>query len=215
MKTVVRARKYGTILRTYPFAPKLMGYALQVTCDVDDVVCSRELFEEYVHHALKLSTVSPTFYVTAVSNDFFLQYKDALEKIDRKIVVGAHGARHVHYCAEDKTVAISDLERCAKLATHFRFPYLDVNMWLLKTVSNLFMVDSSIAKTGLHPYRIGRMWEYPVTQPSDNGFGDARVAARNYHDKIVRAQKREQHVTLLLHMNRFSVEIMKELEAIL
>jgi hypothetical protein len=64
------------------------------------------------------------------------------------------------------------------------------------------------------------MWEYPVTMPTDSSFhlpyrDMPKIAAENYHRKIIRAQKRRQHVTLLLHMNWFSVEIMKELEAIL
>ena len=213
-----RCDKFGVVMRSYLLAPKLKGYNLQVTCDVDDLEhdeVDNELIHSYMHHALQLSTVPPAFYVTVGFPQRFTRWQDALVRIDGKTVVGAHGLKHVHYSTLTGFQANCELEVCSRLSSSFRFPYLDVNMELLKTVSNLFQVDSSVAVSGLYPYRIGKLTEYPVTMPSDNGFEDPKVAAEDYHAKIVDAQSCRRHVTLLLHLNWFSVEIMKELEAII
>ena len=209
-------RKIGDILRTYTFAEKMKGYGLRITGDIDDPrnflnTNGKKMLEEWSFLASELSTCPPILFVTVIAPSFFSTLREDVKSIDEKIVVGVHGYRHVHY---PMYANANDISLCKKLSDWFRFPYLDCNLELLKTVSRHFNYESSMASSSLYPYRIGAMWEYPIATPTDSYFlemGHSARAVGIYLKKISLAKKKEKFVTFLFHPNDFTISLMSKL----
>jgi len=115
-------------------------YNLRVTGDIDEPdriyfdfsdTKLKEL-EEWIQLASELGTLPPILFVSSTDYRLFDVMKLIIHDIDSKVVVGFHGIHHLHYSryreAEKEILAGNPYE-------WFRFPYLDFNMKLLKTVS--------------------------------------------------------------------------------
>jgi peptidoglycan/xylan/chitin deacetylase (PgdA/CDA1 family) len=205
-----------TAWRSYVFAEKIHGYEVRITGDIDQPEqllndAGKRLLEEWVLLALEIGTLPPILFTTITAPNLYLEMKQYVESIDAKAMVAAHGYQHVHY---PKHGNIDEIIRCREFSDWFRFPFLDFNMRLLKTVSQHFNYDSSVTSTKMYPYKIGEMIEYPITPPTDTYYRDKGFDTRVvevYSQRIETSKSAERSAIFLLHPNSWSLSLMKEL----
>jgi len=216
-QAVKRLQKITLVSLLYPLAKKEIGYELRVTGDIDsprEFLTRKKLLKHWIQLATTLSTVPPILYVTASSPKVYEQLKTIIKNVNDQVIVGVHSCRHKKWTEQPYKEAVCDLENCKSLSNWFRFPYVSVNMQLLKAVAKYFKYDSSIGMRGLYPFKIGGMWEYPVAQPTDTGLRDKPLTESvvvNYLWLIHHYQQQDMFLTLLFHPNWFTVELMEVL----
>jgi hypothetical protein len=216
MRNFKKASLKLTGWRSYIFAPKIRGYQLRITGDVDQPEQflndeGKKSLEQWIYLAHDVGTLPPILFTTITAPNLYLEIKQYVESIDAKAMVAAHGYQHVHY---PKHGSIDDIIRCRKFSDWFRFPFIDYNMRLLKTVSQHFNYDSSVTSTLMYPYKIGKMTEYPITPPTDTYYRDKGFnskVAEVYCQRIETSKNMERSVIFLLHPNSWSLALMKEL----
>lgn len=174
------------------------------------------LLKTWIHLANELSTHKPILYVTVIESNHFTELKHFIKLIDPDVIVGVHGFRHFLHSSSSSKMSLDNIRFCKGYSPWFRFPFLDVNLRLLKIVSNHFAYDSSVCFFGLLPFQIGKMWEHPIMPPTDTFYRNKvnrpnSKVVRTYLKRLAIYKRKEIFATLLLHPTQFSVDLMKEL----
>lgn len=215
-----KLRKYTLILKFYPLAIKHKGYGLRVTGDIDfpetfiNNKKNLDMLINWMSLATEISTKPPVLYVTMSSTQVFKQLSRFITENNSATIVGTHSCQHLHLTQQPTPIVLQNILKCSHYSEWFRCPYLDSNAKILKLLSHYFKFDSSITSDKLYPFKIGEMWEYPVTPPSDTGFQNKPLTnhvINNYARIIDRYQKKQKFITFLFHPNNFTVNLMKNL----
>lgn len=149
----------------------------------------------------------------------FVSGKDWQVAEGLSVILGSHGLGHLYYARisrKDLLGVNQTIQLCTGLSEWFRFPYLDWNWKLLQTASKYFRYESSVVSRRMLPFKIGVMLECPITPPTDTYFrafhsSSIVLIADLYRNLIAEARGRNRTVTLLLHPNKFSVSVLREL----
>jgi hypothetical protein len=206
-------RKFDA-LKLYRSAEKLGGYALRITGDIDTSVIDfdKEMLSCWIALAKEVGSTSPIVYVTDLQE--FEISKQLITKLDSDVTVGIHGIKHIHYSKAPFGEYCDDARRECQLSNIHRFPYLDWNIQMLQFASYCFTSDSSIVSGWMYPFKIGDMIEYPVCPPTDTALRNKPVTplvVQLYRQIIKQAEKDDKPLTLLLHPNSWTVELLKHL----
>jgi hypothetical protein len=202
-------------LQLYCLATKIHGYELRITGDIDDpswIKPNEALIDKWISLANYIGLRKPIIYVTASQN--FQETKNSILNINSDVDVAIHGLKHVHHSKLNTTELSSDLEQEASLCCSHRYPYLDWNLTAIWCASEFFSTDSSLVSSWMHPFKIGKMIEYPVSPPTDTALRDNPVTnsvVQLYSDLIDCAFEADRTLTLLLHPNSWSVELLTQL----
>jgi hypothetical protein len=199
----------------YFLAEKLRGFEFRVTGDIDDpawIEQNKELLSEWISLAGSIGTKNPILYVTATQN--FQEAKQSIYGINSNVKVAIHGLKHIYYTKLKASEILSDLEKEVTLSSSHRYPYLDWSLTSLWCASEYFKTDSSIVSSWMYPFKIYGMTEYPITPPTDTALRNKPVSksvVKLYRNLINFESKTDRPLTLLLHPNVWSVELLRQL----
>jgi hypothetical protein len=196
-------------------AKKIRGYKLQITGDIDDpswIDENKDLLNDWISLAASIGTTKPIVYVTATQD--FKETKHSILKINDNVDVAIHGLKHVHYSKLKTEEIIDDLKKESEYSSSHRFPYLDWNLTSMWCASEFFVTDSSIVNCWMYPFKIYGMIENPITPPTDTALRNKPVTTdviKLYYNLIKFESKTDRALTLLLHPNSWSVELLTQL----
>ena len=202
-------------MQLYCLAKKIRGFNLRITGDIDDadwINKNHSLLGEWITLAGSVGTVKPTLYVTVNQN--FQKIKYAIENINGNVDVAVHGLTHTYYTKLKMPELFCSIEKESELCSSHRYPYLDWNLLTIWCASDFFKTDSSIVSSWMYPFKIGDMTEYPITPPTDTALRGKPVndkVVKLYHDLINFESRTDRPLTLLLHPNSWSVELLRSL----